>query len=53
MGLTRNKLGDIVMLIGALLFLIAVVVDAPTVMVVISILVLMGGALLTVTGRAG
>ena len=53
MSLTRNKLGDAVMLIGALLFLIAVVLDAPTVMVIVPILVLMGGALLTVTGKAG
>ena len=40
------------MLVGALLFLITVVIDAPTAVVVIPILVLMGGALLTVTGRA-
>ena len=53
MGLSRNKSGDLLMLFGALLFLIAVVVEAPTVLVVIPILVLMGGALLTVTGRAG
>ena len=48
-GSTRKKVGDALMLVGALLFLTAVVADARTVVVVIPILVLMGGALVTLT----
>lgn len=49
----REELGNACMLVGAVLFLLAVVVDAATPGVILPILMLMGGALLTVTGRAG
>ena len=50
--LSREKVGNAGMLVGALLFLAAVVADAPTALVVIPLLIQMGGALLTVTGSA-
>lgn len=40
------------MLVGAVLWLLAVLVDAATIAVIIPILMLMGGALLSVTGGA-
>ena len=48
----RKALGNAMMLVGAVLWLLAVLVDAATIAVIIPILMLMGGALLSVTGGA-
>lgn len=52
MRVERKGVGDACMLAGSVLWLIAVLADAATIVVVMPILLLMAGALLTVTGRA-
>ena len=52
MNVRRRELGVGMCITGVVLWLIALVVDAPTVAVVLSILILMGGGLLLASGEA-